>query len=206
MSLSNGAKILIFKGFALILLLIFYSKYVSWVIFPVRLFHNNNQIPQVTPCGATLIASLSFTSKLAFYIHKSGKKKCGRKIQSNTYFLNLGKISLWLKAFCCFLFTGKTVSLEIYKNFGFDLPFPHEFLFFIIVYFFPTFSEFFLLEWVMVTSPWFWDTIWQSRTYVLPAKKIEKKLHHESIFFCEHFWNLSFCFVAFISQTKKLKW
>ena len=37
-------------------------------------------------CGATPITSVSFTSKLAFYIHKHCKKKDTKKIQSPKVF------------------------------------------------------------------------------------------------------------------------
>ena len=33
-----------------------------------------NKIRKPNQCGATVIASISFTSKLSFYLHKSGEK------------------------------------------------------------------------------------------------------------------------------------
>ena len=44
-----------------------------------------NRFPKATPCGATLVASVSLTSKLAFRI-----PNLGEKIQSPNIFKDLG--------------------------------------------------------------------------------------------------------------------
>ena len=40
---------------------------------------NRNKIEQPNQCGATLITSISFTSKLAFYIHNFAEEKISKK-------------------------------------------------------------------------------------------------------------------------------
>ena len=75
-----------------------------------------NKILQIALCGSTLVATVSFTSKLGFYIHNSGNnKKMAKKVQRTNIFKNLGIGSLQLKPFCCFVF----ISFDFFNFFKF---------------------------------------------------------------------------------------
>ena len=74
-------------------------------MIPSTFFHKKklfNKIPQATPCGATLVVSVSFTSISAFYIHIFGDKKQSKNRNSNIY-QNLVVCSPQPKVFCSFL-------------------------------------------------------------------------------------------------------
>ena len=93
----------------------------SWYPFSPS---GSNNIQQATPCGATFIVSVSFTSKLAFYIHNFGRIKTARKIE----------------------------TLNIFEHLGIGFPRLRSFLFFSriqhILFFFLLFLFFFVLKWI----------------------------------------------------------
>ena len=89
-----------------------------------------NKIPQGTPCGATIVASVRFTSKLSVCIHIFGEEKL-EKFKVPTFF------EIWARGHPTedsspFCFHRKILSLKTYKTLGlfyFFFQFGHNVIF-----------------------------------------------------------------------------
>ena len=91
-----------------------------------------NKMGQPHQCGATLTTPVSFTYKLAFYIHNVGKNSCKKKSQRNSKsqdFQKFGHKFPRLNAFYCFIFIEKKSVLKIINIWAKVPPPPNLFYF-----------------------------------------------------------------------------